>query len=149
MPDFEDYSMKGRTYRFMEDALYPFGYGLSYTTFLIGDAKISSNTLNENGSIKMAIPVLNTGDINGTEIVQVYIRKKDDSDGPIKTLKGFKRVNVESGKSSEAIIELPYDSFEFYNRQKVMMTVEPGDYEIMYGNTSDSKKLRNIKVSIQ
>ncbi|MCB9247269.1 MAG: glycoside hydrolase family 3 C-terminal domain-containing protein [Ignavibacteriales bacterium] len=149
LPDFEDYSMKGRTYRFMEDALFPFGYGLSYTTFSIGDAKISSNTLNENGSIKMVIPVSNTGNTDGTEIVQVYVRKKDDSDGPIKTLKGFKRVNVESGKSSEAIIELPYDSFEFYNRQKVMMTVEPGDYEIMYGNTSDSKKLRNIKVSIQ
>jgi beta-glucosidase len=73
--DFEDYSMKGRTYRFMSDPLFPFGYGLSYTTFTIGDAKINNTTIKNNESVELTIPVSNTGKLDGTEIVQVYVRK--------------------------------------------------------------------------
>lgn len=149
LPDFEDYSMKNRTYRFMDDALFQFGFGLSYTTFKIGNAKLSKTVIKENESVEITIPVTNTGKCDGTEIVQVYIRKVNDDDGPIKTLKGFKRINVIAGKSANAVISLPYNSFEFYDRAKIKMTVNTGDYEILYGNSSDKKDLKALKVVVQ
>lgn len=148
LPDFEDYSMKGRTYRFMNDALFPFGFGLSYTNFKIGDAKLNKSVIKENESVELSIPVSNTGKRVGTEIVQVYVRKANDDDGPIKTLKGFKRLEIGAGKSATAIINLPYNSFEFYDRTKIKMTVNTGEYEILYGNSSDEKLLKKIKISV-
>ncbi|MBX3007087.1 MAG: glycoside hydrolase family 3 C-terminal domain-containing protein [Melioribacteraceae bacterium] len=148
LPDFEDYSMKGRTYRFMNDALFPFGFGLSYTNFKIGDAKLNKSVIKENESVELSIPVSNTGKRVGTEIVQVYVRKANDDDGPIKTLKGFKRLDIGAGKSATAIINLPYNSFEFYDRTKIKMTVNTGEYEILYGNSSDEKLLKKIKISV-
>lgn len=148
LPDFEDYSMKGRTYRFMNDALFPFGFGLSYTNFKIGDAKLNKSVIKENESVELSIPVSNTGKRVGTEIVQVYVRKANDDDGPIKTLKGFKRLEIGAGKSATAIINLPYNSFEFYDRTKIKMTVNTGEYEIFYGNSSDEKLLKKIKISV-
>ncbi len=99
--DFEDYSMKGRTYRFMSDPLFPFGFGLSYTNFSIGAAQIYKNEINKGGIVGLTIPVLNTGKIDGTEIVQVYICKTKETAGPLKTLRGFKRVNIPAGKTSD------------------------------------------------
>jgi len=148
LPDFENYSMKGRTYRFMEDALFPFGYGLSYTRFEIGQAKLNKTEINENESVELTIPVKNIGKRDGTEIVQVYIRKVNDSDGPIKTLRGFQRVIVPSGKTVQAIIHLPYTSFEFFDRTKGEMIVTPGEYEVLYGNSSDIKDLNIIKITV-
>lgn len=89
LPDFEDYSMKGRTYRFMSDALFPFGYGMSYTNFAIGEASLSTTTVGKNGTVTLTIPVSNTGKRSGIEVVQVYVRKADDANGPLKTLRGF------------------------------------------------------------
>lgn len=149
LPDFEDYSMKGRTYRYMSDALFPFGFGLSYTTFSIGEAKLNKTVIKSNESVELTIPVKNTGKRDGTEVVQVYVRKVNDTDGPLKTLKGFKRVSVASGKTSTVIINLPYNSFEFYNRVSRKMTVTPGGYEILYGNSSNAKDLRKATVEIQ
>ena len=117
LPDFEDYSMKNRTYRFMSDPLFPFGYGLSYTTFSIGDAQISKTTIKKDESIDLTIPVSNTGKRDGTEIVQVYVHKVNDTDGPIKTLRGFQRVNVDAGKTVRRVINLPPSSFEFYDKE--------------------------------
>ena len=148
LKDIEDYSMKGRTYRFMNDALFPFGYGLSYTTFAIGNAKVDKTTIKANESVALTIPVSNTGKRNGTEIVQVYVHKVNDTDGPIKTLKGFQRVSVDAGKTVQAVINLPYDSFEFFDRAKVKMEVAPGEYEIFYGNSSDAKDLKSTKITI-
>jgi beta-glucosidase len=79
LSDFEDYSMKGRTYRFMSDPLFPFGFGLSYTTFSIGNAKFRNTSIKTNESVQLTIPVTNTGKRSGTEIVQVYVRKVNDS----------------------------------------------------------------------
>ncbi|MCX7987410.1 MAG: glycoside hydrolase family 3 C-terminal domain-containing protein [Bacteroidales bacterium] len=148
LPDFENYSMKGRTYRFMNDALFPFGFGLSYTTFKIGEAKINKTQITANESIELTIPVTNTGKRNGTEIVQVYIRKVNDTDGPIKTLKGFQRIDVPAGKTGQSVIKLPYSSFEFYDRSSRQMKVSAGEYEIFYGNSSDMKDLKTIKIKI-
>ena len=146
---FEDYSMQGRTYRYMDDALFPFGYGLSYTTFDIGQAKLSTNNIHPGESVQMAIPVTNTGDKNGTEIIQVYVRKVNDLDGPLKTLKGFKRVEVEKGKSSLAQIHLPFSAFEFYNWDQRKMAVTSGKYEVLYGNSSDENDLKKTMVTVQ
>ncbi|MDP4208849.1 MAG: xylan 1,4-beta-xylosidase [Bacteroidota bacterium] len=145
---FEDYSMKGRTYRFMSDPLFPFGYGLSYTNFSIGNAKFSKTSIKADETIEISIPVSNTGKRDGTEIVQVYVRKVNDAEGPLKTLKGFQRVEVAAGKTGQAAINLPYTSFEFFDRSRGTMTVTAGEYEILYGNSSDNKDLKMTKVTV-
>jgi beta-glucosidase len=148
LPDFEDYSMKGRTYRFMSDPLFPFGFGLSYTTFSIGNAKLSKTSIKADESVELTIPVSNTGKRDGTEIVQVYVRKGNDADGPLKSLRGFQRVEVAAGKTGQAVIELPYKSFEFFDRSSGKMAVTPGEYEVWYGNSSDAKDLKLTMITI-
>lgn len=148
LPDFEDYVMKGRTYRFFNDELFPFGFGLSYTRFEIGLAKLNRTYINKNDTVKFTIPVTNKGNINGTELVQVYIKKTGDDDGPIKTLRAFERVEIPAGKSKQVVIALPYSAFEFFDRQKGKMQVAGGDYLIYYGNSSSDKNLKNLKIQI-
>jgi beta-glucosidase len=96
----------------------------------------------------LTIPVSNTGKRDGTEIVQVYVRKQGDANGPNKTLKGFQRIAVPKGKTVNASIELPYSSFEFYDEKALQVKVAPGEYEIFYGNSSDAKDLKTTKVTI-
>ncbi len=146
--DFEDYSMKGRTYRYTSDYLFPFGFGLSYTQFEIGQATLNKNVIKTDEKVVLNIPVKNTGKRNGTEVVQVYVRKLDDEDGPFKTLRGFSRVDVAAGKSSQVTIELPPAAFEFYDRDQVKMAITPGEYEVFYGNSSDPKDLKSVIVKI-
>ena len=81
--------------------------------------------INKDESVGLTIPVSNTGKRDGEEVVQVYIHKVNDTDGPIKTLKGFQKVDVTAGKSSKVVIILPYNSFEFYDRTSRKMTVTP------------------------
>ena len=126
LADFEDYSMKGRTYRFMDDALFPFGYGLSYTTFAVGKANPFKTEIGKNETVELTIPVSNTGKHDGIEIIQVYVRKVNDTDGPSKTLRGFARVEVKAGKTGQVTLELPPSSFEFYDRGQWKMAVVPG-----------------------
>ena len=149
VPDFENYSMAGRTYRYMSDPLFPFGFGLSYTTFKIGKANISRNEIRSGESIKLTVPVSNTGKRDGTEIVQIYLRRINDSDGPLKTLRSFKRVDVAAGKTVEVTIDLPYSSFEFFDRASTKMTVTPGEYEIFYGNSSDASHLDKVNIIVR
>jgi beta-glucosidase len=149
LPDFEDYSMKGRTYRYMTDPLFPFGFGLSYTTFTIGTARVNNSKIGKNEPVELAIPVSNTGKRAGTEIVQVYIHKVNDTDGPLKTLKGFKRIGLAAGKSGQAVIKLPPASFEIFDRKSGKMAVVPGDYEVWYGTSSDTKDLKKLTVTVQ
>ncbi|PTB88300.1 glycosyl hydrolase, partial [Marivirga lumbricoides] len=97
----------------------------------------------------ITIPVKNSSKRDGTEIVQVYVRKVNDTDGPLKTLKGFERVAVKAGKTQKVTINLPPSSFEFYDWETRAMNVTPGEYEIYYGNSSSSKDLNMTKVSIK
>jgi beta-glucosidase len=149
LPGFEDYSMKGRTYRFMSDPLFPFGFGLSYTTFSIGHARADKTTIGRDGQVQLTVPVSNNGKRNGIEVVQVYVRKVNDSAGPLKTLRGFKRIDVAAGKTSEAVVELPYKAFEFYDARTSQMMSAPGAYEIWYGNSSAANDLKMLTVYLQ
>jgi beta-glucosidase len=147
--DFEDYSMQGRTYRYTTDHLFPFGFGLSYTTFEIGTARLSKNSITADESITITIPVKNAGRRDGTEIVQVYVRKVDDVDGPLKTLRGYQRVEIPAGQSRQAMIDLPSSTFEFFDHAQRKMAVTPGEYVVYYGNSSDAKDLKQLKVMIR
>ena len=131
LPNYEDYSMKGRTYRYFNDALFPFGYGLSYTTFEV-DAEPSIDTK----GIAVKFTVENTGKRDGTEIVQVYIRNTADKEGPLKTLRAFKRVGVKAGQKVTDTIRLDRESFEGWDSETNTMRFVPGTYDIYVGNSS-------------
>lgn len=149
LPDFEDYSMKGRTYRFMDDALFPFGYGLSYTTFAIGKAQLSKTEISTDETLTITVPVTNTGKRDGTEVVQIYVRRVGEEDGLLKTLRGFQRVEVAKGKTEQAAIDLPSKAFEFFDRTTGKMEINPGDYQVFYGNSSRITDLKEVKVTVK
>ena len=140
LPDYEDYSMKGRTYRYFNDALFPFGYGLSYTSFSLGEPVVSGLTV--------TVPVTNTGKFDGTETVQLYIRNLQDPEGPLKSLRAFQRVNVKAGKTVTAELKLSNNSFEFWDPETNTMRVKPGKYEILVGTSSQDKDLKKLSISI-
>jgi beta-glucosidase len=131
LPPYEDYSMKGRTYRYMkEDPLYPFGFGLSYTTFRFDGAEASNPSVAAGGSVKLKILVSNTGTRDAEEVVQIYVtRDSRNEDEPAASLKGFKRVKVPSGKTVAAEIELPASAFETVNAEGESVLL-PGTYTV-------------------
>ena len=143
LPDYEDYSMKGRTYRYFNDPLFAFGYGQSYTTFEIGEAKIDG----KGTDYQVTIPVTNTGKRNGTEIVQLYIRDLSDKEGPLKSLRGFQRVEVKAGQTATATITLDAKSFEFWDAATNTMRTKPGQYEILYGTSSRDNDLKRMTIT--
>ena len=143
LPDYEDYSMKGRTYRYFNDPLFAFGYGQSYNTFEIGEAKIDGNGTD----YQVTIPVTNTGKCNGTEIVQLYIRDLSDKEGPLKSLRGFQRVYVKAGETATATISLDAKSFEFWDAATNTMRTKPGQYEILYGTSSRDNDLKRMTIT--
>jgi beta-glucosidase len=143
LPDYEDYSMKGRTYRYFNDALFPFGYGLSYTSFNLGEARISKNS-----GLSVTVPVTNIGKCDGTETIQLYIRDLQDPDGPLKSLRAFQRVSVKAGQTVTAELKLTDKSFEFWDPATNTMRVKPGKYEILVGTSSDDKDLRKLNITI-
>jgi beta-glucosidase len=132
----------------MNEALFPFGYGLSYTTFSIGDVKLFKKEIKNDETLELTIPVSNTGKRTGTEVVQVYVKKVNDTDGPIKTLRSFKKLEVAAGKTVQVTIDLSPSSFEFFDRNQQKMAVTKGEYEVYYGNSSDSKDLKKTKITI-
>lgn len=148
LPGIEDYSMKGRTYRYMSDPLFPFGFGLSYTTFNIGTAVCNKTSLLAGESVRLTIPVSNVGKRDGAEVVQVYVRKVNDIDGPLKTLRAFKRVEIQAGTSKQVVFELPSSTFEFFDWTQRKMVVTPGEYEVFYGNSSASGDLKSLRIRI-
>ena len=150
LPDFEDYSMKGRTYRYMQQQpLFPFGHGLSYTTFTYGEAKLSKNTIAKGENVVLTIPVSNVGQRDGEEVVQVYLRRPGDKEGPRYTLRAFKRVHIPAGKTESVAIPLTGENFEWFDVESNTMRPLEGTYELLYGGTSDRNKLKTIVMNVQ
>jgi beta-glucosidase len=150
LPDFEDYTMKGRTYRYMtEEPLYPFGYGLSYTTFAYKSAKLSKPVICKTDSVKLSLVLQNTGKRDGDEVVQVYLRNPNDPNGPLKALKCFKRVSLKAGASQNVSVDLASDAFNSFNDQTKKFEILPGKYELLYGGSSADKSLKKIDLEIQ
>lgn len=142
LPDFLDYSMKGRTYRYFKGTpLFPFGYGLSYSSFSFSKPEYDKEIL--------YVDVTNTSIYDGDEIVQVYMRRMADTDGPLKTLKAFKRVNVKAGHKIMVAIGMPRERFEVWDSSTNTMRVLPGKYEIMVGKSSADNDLKKIIVNIR
>ena len=145
LPDYEDYSMKGRTYRYFSDALYPFGYGLSYTTFKIGNEKLTAAA---DGTGSLSVDVTNTGSREGTEVVQLYVRDKADTEGPLKSLRGFQRVTLKAGETKTVTIPLTRKTFELWDGVTSTMRTKAGNYEVMCGRSSADNDMKVLEMRI-
>jgi beta-glucosidase len=149
IPDYENYSMKGRTYRYMTDTpLFPFGYGLSYTTFKIGEAKTDKTVVANTGTLNLTIPVSNIGKRDGVEILQIYVHKQGDANAAIKSLKAFRRVTLKAGATENVSFDLPSSTFECFDEGSNTMRVASGNYDLYYGSSSANQDLKKINITI-
>lgn len=149
LPEFTDYSMEGRTYRYFEgEPMYAFGYGLSYTDFEFGAAKLSKKTISKGQSVDITVPVRNAGDCAGDEIVQVYVKSLTNPDAPIKSLKAYKRVSVAPGRTVKVKLTLEPDSFAYYSEEADDLAVFAGKYKILYGNSSRDEDLQSLDLEV-
>lgn len=145
LPDFEDYNMEGHTYRYFRgEPQYAFGFGLSYTTFTYGDATLSSASAKAGKGVSITVPVTNSGSRDGDEVVQIYVKSLDNPNAPIKSLKGFKRVNIAAGATTNVTIELAPSAFEFYSEAIDELAPFAGKYQIMYGSSSNDADLKTV-----
>ncbi len=150
LPDFENYNMEGRTYRYMkEEPLFPFGYGLSYTTFEYGSPTTDKRMLKSGETVVLTVPVTNTGKRDGEEVIQIYLKKKNDPGGPNKTLRAFKRVRIPSGQTARVAFELKGKQFEWWNEDVQSMDLVPGDFTIAVGGSSKEEDLKEIDIQLQ
>ncbi len=137
LPEVEDYNMEGHTYRYFRGTpLFPFGYGLSYTDFHYGAAKVKDGVLE--------FTVRNSGKRNGTEVVQLYVRKNGDVGGPNKTLRAFQRVTVMAGASATVRIPLDDEVFTWWSESAQNMVPVHGEYELLYGSSSTDSDLKKL-----
>jgi beta-glucosidase len=126
LPNFESYSMEGRTYRYFKgEPLYPFGYGLSYSTFSYSDLTLASTEIAAGDPLHAQVTVTNTGKSSGDEVVELYLKFPDVPGAPIRALRGFKRVHLEAGANEKV-------EFDLKNRDLSMVT-EAGDPIIAEG----------------
>jgi beta-glucosidase len=126
LPPFEDYSMAKRTYRYFDgDALYPFGYGLSYTTFSYSNARIDNPSIPAEGTVTISVDVANTGAISGDEVVQLYLKHSGVAGAPLRALRGFQRIHLGRGQSK---------TVQFILRQRDLSLVDgDGKHRIVPG----------------
>ena len=134
IPDYEVYAMEGRTYRYFRGTpLFAFGYGLSYSQFTYGEARI------ENG--QLIVPVTNDSARDGAEVVQLYVRDPEDANGPLKTLRGFCRVAIPAGKTVEATLPLTDETFLAWSEADGDMVPKHGRWDLLYGGSSDHLRM--------
>lgn len=118
-------------------ALFPFGYGLSYTTFKYGKAALSSKDMTADGTITVTIPVTNTGSVEGKEIVQLYVQdEKSSLPRPVKELKRFRKVTLTPGETKDVVFTITPDDLKFFDDSKHEWIAEPGKFKVMIGASS-------------
>ena len=150
LPDFLDYSMKNRTYRyFTGQPQYAFGYGLSYTTFNVGKAKLSRKSMKKDGKVTLTVPVTNTGKCEGTETIQVYVKALDDAGAPIKALKGFQKLMLSPGETKNFSVTLDSEAFEYYDEAIDELSPRAGKYQILYGTSSRDADLKALPFTLK
>jgi beta-glucosidase len=133
LPPFDDYNMKGRTYRYFEgQPLYPFGYGLSYSKFAYSNAKLSASTLKAGSNLQVDVDVRNTGSMAGDEVVQLYIVFPKLPGAPLRALRGFQRVNIAPGKTEHVRLTLDPRDLSMVNEEGSRL-VAAGDYKLFVG----------------
>ena len=151
LPAFENYDMEGRTYRYFDgEVLYPFGYGLSYTSFSYNNLILDREEVAEGESVVVSVEVTNTGQRDGEEVVQLYVRDPESTvNRPLRELKGFKRVPVKAGQTLAVSLILDSRELATYDVQKGYYQVEPGIFEIMVGPSSDASGLLMKEIRIR
>lgn len=149
LPDFSDYSMQNRTYKYFKGSpLFAFGFGLSYSNFIYSDVSARISQTN-NSEIEIKLNVYNCSNFDGDEVVQVYVKQPQCVEyQPIKALVGFKRVAIKAGNTSEVSILLPKELLRHYERKSDDYTLAKGEYEFQIGASSDDIRLKT-KLSIE
>lgn len=143
LPAFEDYSMKGRTYRYMkQDALYPFGYGLSYTDYTYADAALVSDDIRGEKGVVLQVQVTNAGAVDGIETVQVYVGLERE-DAPNPQLKKIVKVPLAAGETKRIEAVLPREAFMLYD-EKGEHVLNPGTYHIYVGGSQPDARSREL-----
>ncbi len=144
LPPFEEYSMENRTYRyFTGEPLYPFGYGLSYSTFQYKDLELSKSDIDAQTELTVSVKVTNTSSIAGEEVVQLYVKDKEASTPrPIKELKGFKRIHLAAGETKTIRFILKAAQLLMINDQE-QRVVEEGEFDIYVGSSSAEVHLQD------
>lgn len=136
-----------------KEVLFPFGYGLSYTTFEYSGIKLSAKEINDTDTLKVSFTIKNTGNVDGAEIAQVYVADKESTIfRPKKELRAFTKVFLKAGESKEVTLELSKRAFAYYNVNLGDWHVESGDFEIMVGASSRDIKLTdtvNVKSTVE
>ena len=140
LPAFKDYSMKGRTYRYMtEEPLYPFGFGLSYTSFAYSNIKLDKDKIKKGQSVKATATVTNNGKVSGEEVAQLYITDlKTSVETPLYALKGMKRVKLNPGESKEVSFEVTPGMMELVTETGDKV-IEPGDFKVYISGSTPSE----------
>ena len=129
------------------DPLYPFGYGLSYTTFRYGEPRIDRTTMTADGAVKVSVDVTNTGSCDGCEIVQLYIRDLVASiSRPVEELKDFSRIHLAKGETRTVTFTITADKLKFYN-SNLRLVCEPGEFEVMVG--PNSRDVQTVKFTLE
>jgi beta-glucosidase len=146
LPPFDSYDMAGRTYRYFEGTpLYPFGHGLSYTTFEYTDLRTSAGTLAADDSVVVSVDVTNTGGRPGDEVVQLYVSHPRSSvERPLKSLKGFERIALDPGETRTARFVLRPSDFAWWDAERDRWTIERGPVELLVGASSEDIRQRAI-----
>lgn len=144
--DFKDYDMEGRTYRYFRGTpLYAFGHGLSYTTFKYGKPRVKNLA---DGTKAVVVKVKNRGRRDGDEIVQLYVSRPDDAQGPIKALRGVKRVSLKSHKAQKVVIPIDDETFNWWDAEAGRVVPRSGEYVLYVGGSSADSAQKTIKVTI-
>jgi beta-glucosidase len=150
LPAFYNHKPSARRGYLWDDVtpLYPFGFGLSYTTFAFKNVRLAKSKIKRNASAQVLVDVTNTGRRQGAEVVQMYIRDRISSvTRPIKELKGFKKVSLEPGQTQTVALDITPESLAFYD-VNMKYVVEPGGFDILVGNSSRDEDLQKVVLTV-